>query len=68
MSEYEYSTVTISCHHCGKNNTIVGSIPEFEIVNCSSCSKPIGQLRQLVADTMSETHGSGITPDAAVIP
>jgi predicted nucleic acid-binding Zn ribbon protein len=65
MSEYEYSTVTISCQHCGKNNTIVGSIPEFEIVNCSSCSTPLGQLRQLVADTMTETQGSGIAAESA---
>ena len=42
MSEYEYSALTVSCDSCNKRNTIAGSIPEFEIVNCSGCGKPLG--------------------------
>lgn len=65
MSEYEYSTVTITCDNCHRSNTIVGSIPEFEIVHCSSCSKPMGQLRMLMAKTMCQSHGSDNAPETA---
>ncbi|MAY60833.1 MAG: hypothetical protein CML29_01355 [Rhizobiales bacterium] len=68
MSEYEYSALTVSCESCNKRNTIVGSIPEFEIVNCSGCGKPMGQLRALMASSMSQAHEAGAPVDEAGTP
>ena len=68
MSEYEYSALTVSCHGCQKRNTIVGNIHEFEIVNCSGCGKPMGQLRVLMADAMIESHQPGAQIDEACTP